>query len=124
MYESLYEWYLGLLDEETEGALRILRPMVEAVFDIDVVSSDGDGGSTSVVTHADRLAYLRKYTTGEAFRGGTRSKWDRIGKPFIEEMVSFNRKVHFWNPAGRVLAAVEFHMRENPDWDSGEGLTY
>ncbi len=118
MYERLYEWYLGQLDEETEGAVRILKPIFEASMD------NPRGGSGPSRPVASIESYTTQVMGGTMFDGNYsgRSKWDRIGKPFVEDMVTFNRKIHFWNPVGRVLAAVEFHMRENPDWDSGQGF--
>ncbi|AXH79223.1 MAG: hypothetical protein [Circular genetic element sp.] len=58
----------------------------------------------------ESLEYGPRFTSGG-------SKWDRIAKPFIEDMVTLNRAVHFWNPAGKVLGAIEMYMATNPDWD-------
>jgi hypothetical protein len=116
MYERFYEWFTGQLDKETEGAVRILRPIVEASID------NPRGGVTRsgpVVSIEDLRERMFKPFDGNY--SGT-SKWDRIGKPFIEDMVVFNRRIHFWNPAGKVLGMVEFHMKNNPDWDSGQGF--
>jgi hypothetical protein len=119
MYERLYEWFIGQLDEETEAAVRILRPIFEASID------NPRGGVTRSGPVPSIESYQRVFLGGTSLYDGDysgTSKWDRIGKPFIEDMVVFNRRIHFWNPAGKILGMVELHMKNNPDWDSGQGF--
>ena len=115
MFQETYEWYLSILDDEypehMELARALLAPLQQTTNrTTPLARSAGMTDAEFAQSYHDRLKSHFVNTKGI-------SKWDRIGKPFIEEMVEFNRRLHFWNPIGRILGAVELHMKENPDWD-------
>ncbi len=78
----MYEWYLSILDDDDKAIIRFLRKTGEEHMARKPISRDLSTGVASDL--AARLAYMKKYTTPSEFMtGGTRSKWERIGKPLF-----------------------------------------
>jgi hypothetical protein len=77
----MYEWYLSILDDDDQEVIRFLRSSGEEHMARKPTSLGMSTGVSS--TYHERLAYMKKYTSSEAFQGGTRSKWERIGHPLF-----------------------------------------
>lgn len=115
MFQETYEWYLSQLDDEYPEHMELARHLKRIVNpSIRTTSVTKPKGMTDAEYMQSR--FDRFNDRAFAYTKGV-SKWDRIGKPFVEEMVTFNRRLHFWNPIGRIIGAVELHMQQNPDWD-------
>ena len=107
----MYEWYLSILDDEYPEHMELARALWSPIQQtLTPTTTDGMTNVESAILYHHPLRSRFVNTKGL-------SKWDRIGKPFIEEMVTFNRRLHFWNPIGKIIGALELHMQQNPDWD-------
>ena len=117
MMQKMYLWYLDNLDEVP---FEILSVVFEEYSDAHerYAPSIFEPGSSQLDTYS-RVMNSPIFYWHEDYTGPQtwRSKWERIGKPFIEDMVAFNAKIHFWNPAGGVLRKIHALMLVNEDWD-------
>ena len=113
----MYEWYLGMLSDDDQEIIRFLRKTGEDHMAVKPTSS---GGSTVVGTYDERLAYSRKYLTpSEYMTGGSRSKWERIGKPLFTPSIEMAFYFTPMNPiVYRGLRAIQL------GYDSSQGVDY
>lgn len=116
MMMEMYEWYMSMDDETEQGIRQIMAVLPETQEKFVKTNSVYTPG----LTPQERIDnYL---TFGKGYQG--RSKWERIGKPFVEDMVEFNAKIHFWNPFGKQLRIIHTVMKNNPDWDDNPIETF
>ncbi|AXH79259.1 MAG: hypothetical protein [Circular genetic element sp.] len=111
MMQEMYEWYMSLEDEDES----LPRRLVDLVREELPKLTSGSTGTMPVYMSPE--GYLD--WTFDRTRYSGASKWDRIGKPFVEGMVGFNAKLHFviGLPSGPVLRKMSAYMLANPDWD-------
>ena len=112
----MYEWYLTLLEDGDQEVIRFLRQTGEEHMARKPGSRDM---STGVSSDLDgRLAYMKKYTTPSEFMtGGTRSKWERIGKPLFTPSIEMAMYFTPMNPLlYRTIRAIQL------GYDSSQGV--
>lgn len=124
LFLDMYLWYLDNMDSIPVVMSKVI---VEEIVDAQERYTPSGGSTSRVNLSADELyskfmsspmMYHRSDYTGPVTGRG---KWDRIGKPFVEDMVKLNAKIHFWNPAGKILGALSRYMRLE-DWDDPERM--
>ncbi len=91
LFEELFDWYIGQLDDADEEVIQFLRKTGE---DIMANKPDSRGGSTlSDRSYDERIARMNYYLNPNQYMTGPgASKWQRIGKPLFTpafEMVMF-----------------------------------
>jgi hypothetical protein len=114
----MYEWYLSILDDGDQEVIRFLRSTGEEHM---ANMPTSRGGSTRIAnSDAERLAYLTKFATpSEMMSGGTRSKWERIGKPLFTPSIEMVMYFTPMNPfVYRTLRAIQLGH------DASQGVDY
>jgi hypothetical protein len=119
LFQELYLWYLDNMDSEFIP-VQIAQVVAEELSDAQerYSSSSSNSNDFQSSSYSTPEGFLNRIYDRDRYLG--RSKWERIGKPFVEDMVSLNAKIHFWNPAGGVLRKMQAYMLANEDWDDFE----